>query len=373
MILTILAILLLISILVVVHEMGHLLVAKWQKLDVEEFGLGYPPTAKKLFSWGETVFTLNWIPFGGFVRLTGEYEQDLEEQEIHSASKRQFYNASLVSQLLVILAGPVANLIFGIFAFAVVIFHVGIPSNLAIIGDVMPNSPAAAAGLLSNRQILAISGADWHQAVVTPDDVIAITQQHRGASLTLHLSGECEATNCGDEMEQVTVYVRQLEETPEGEGSIGFGFMQPGYVRYPFLEMVFRSLALSIEQTGWLVRMSISALKDSVWRLVAKAELPADVAGPVGIVHQTYQHDILQQGGIGIANYLGLLSVGLATFNLLPILPLDGGRALTLILKKILPKNLGDKIEISANYIGIGFIALLFFSITASDLIKLFS
>ena len=113
---SVLIFILVLSFLVIIHELGHFLVAKWQGVKVEEFGLGYPPKILSLFRWKGTLFSLNAIPFGGFVRMEGEYgEEETDKKAPYSKDDKEqpFYAKSALPRLLIILAGPFVNFLFG--------------------------------------------------------------------------------------------------------------------------------------------------------------------------------------------------------------------------------------------------------------------
>ena len=122
---------LILSFLVIIHELGHFLIARKHGVKVNEFGLGYPPKALTLFTAFGTPFTLNWIPFGGFVRLEGEDGPELgtEQKETHK-SEREFFRVAVWQKLSIVLAGPIVNFIFGIIAFSIVFSVTGIPQQL---------------------------------------------------------------------------------------------------------------------------------------------------------------------------------------------------------------------------------------------------
>ncbi len=157
-IITILVIVAVLAFLVLIHELGHFLAAKWAGVRVKEFGLGYPPRAMTLFRWDETDFTLNWIPFGGFVQMDGEdvLDPDTYEEET-SGEGEPFFERPWWQRLVVILAGATVNFIFGVVAFGIVYSIIGIPQPLApYIDEVVDGTAAAAAGLPEDVRILAL-------------------------------------------------------------------------------------------------------------------------------------------------------------------------------------------------------------------------
>jgi regulator of sigma E protease len=141
------------SFLLFTHELGHFLIGKLFRIEAEEFGFGYPPRLARLFRWGKTDFTLNWIPFGAFVRFKGEDDPN---------SEGGFYAANKWQRLGTLLAGPAMNILVGIILFSLVIARAGYANTDVIrIAEVAPDSPAADAGVLPGDQLLMVTGSRW--------------------------------------------------------------------------------------------------------------------------------------------------------------------------------------------------------------------
>jgi len=203
------------SILVIIHELGHFLAARIMGMKIEEFGLGYPPRAAKIFKWKETLFSLNWIPFGGFVRIQGE---ELAEGVFHKfkASKR----------LIVILAGAAVNFIFGIVAFAIVFSISGIPSPLEQprISEISVDSPAATAKLPTDVNIIGLRIDGELIETSTTQAVVDEISAHKGETVSLVTTGHCQKSTCQEMAQEFEVYLRTTDETPAGQGSLGIVF-----------------------------------------------------------------------------------------------------------------------------------------------------
>lgn len=362
------------SFLVIIHELGHFFAAMWAKVKTDEFGLGYPPKALKLFRWKNTDFTLNWIPFGGFVRMQGEEGQE----EIDSSKKQkdgQFYQAGVFQKLVIILSGPAVNFIFGVLAFTIVFSKMGIPEEIsqARVGFVDENSPAAQAGLPANVNITALKYEDQEFTVTTAQEVTQKVYEYRGETVTLVTSGQCEQNVCEDSYNEYQVYVRTQEETPANQGAMGIAFDQVTFVFYPPLEMPFRSAEFGIKQAlslGWLI---VEAFSGIIVDLFSRGSLPQDVAGPIGIVHQAQSIGIFEEGWLTVLSFAGMLSVNLAVMNVLPIPPLDGGRAVFVILEALLSKKRTQKIEYIFSYGGYILLFGLIILITIKDVLRIFN
>ncbi len=371
----ILIVILIISFLVILHELGHYFAAIKTKTNVEEFGIGYPPRILTLFKKKGTLFSLNAIPFGGFVRLEGEMGED-KDQPQRSVLKEgwqgePFYKKSAKSRMLITLAGVILNILFALVSFSIVFSFVGIPTPLldqARIGAVEPMSPADEAGLPIDVNILRIETDVQVYEIKNITDVQQAVSDNRGQILTIVTTGVCEGLSCNDSREQYEVYARTEDETPDGEGSIGVGFSEAILAFYPWYQMPFRGTWFGIKQAislGWLI---LKSLVDMFVGLFTRGALPKDVAGPVGIVHETHKGNIISDDFLSNLGFAGMLSLNLAIMNLLPIPALDGGRALFILLEKVFGKKSISKIESYANYGGFVLLILLIIAITIKDL-----
>ncbi len=367
--LAVISFILILSFLVIIHELGHFLVAKWSKVGVEEFGIGYPPKIFKLFRFWDVDFTLNAIPFGGFVRLQGE------DAEPGTKPKPGDYRAaSLPKRLAVILAGAFVNFVFGIALFAVIFTKIGIPTEITTprIGEISPGSPAAEAQLKPGWEIARIQAGDQVYQIEDTRQVVQVVKAHAGETVKLTLTGPCEGITCKNQTKGVEVYVRKPEEVPAGQGAIGLVFEPVVYVHYPIWQMPFRGMWVGTKQALALSQLIIYALRDMVVQLVSQRQLSSDLAGPVGIVHQAQSSGLFNQGAVAILSFVAMLSINLAIMNVLPIPPLDGGRAVLAVVEVALGKATAHKLEYYLNYGGWIAMMLLIIAITARDVWRIF-
>lgn len=379
-------VLLVLSFLVIIHELGHFIAARKVGITVEEFGIGYPPRAlnislfaKRLqvskylrkIKWLDsmkTEFTLNWIPFGGFVRMAGE-TPNLKIKT--TPQKGDFLAATLLQRLIVIFAGVTVNFIFGVLAFTIVFSKTGIPEALlgARIGGVEAGSPAGLAQVPENVEVVGFITA---KKLVVTDSVDAVKQfveANRGTTVTLVTTGQCQGTVCEDRQE-FSVYLRTLEETPANQGSLGVIFQTVIFNHYPWYEMPFRSAWHGTSQALQLSQLILNAL-GSVGKDLFKGNISSDVAGPVGIVYQAQKGQFFDQGWLSILSFAGILSINLAIMNILPFPPLDGGRAVISILELVIGKNRTKQIEYYSSYGGYVILLILIVLITFSDISRI--
>jgi regulator of sigma E protease len=364
---------LILSFLVIIHELGHFFAAKWAKVKTDEFGLGYPPKAFKLFRWKDTDFTLNWIPFGGFVRMQGE-EIDSDNNDNKKKITGQFHQASVFQKLVIILAGATVNFVFGVIAFTIIFSNMGIPEVIseARIGTVVENTPAHEAGIPENVTIMSIEYEDQEFLVYTPQEVIDAVYEYRGKTISIVTTGICEQEECEKSENKYPIYIRTLEETPANEGAMGVIFDQVIFKSYPAVEMPFRSAAYGIQQAfslGWQIVLAFSGIISGMFM---KGNLPQDVAGPIGIVHQASSLGIFEEGWITVLSFAGMLSINLAVMNVLPIPPLDGGRAVFIILESLFSKKRTEKLEYIFSYGGYILLFGLIIVITIKDVLRIF-
>lgn len=371
---SILIFILVLSFLVLIHELGHFIAAIRSGVIVEEFGIGYPPKAIRLFTWRGTNFTLNWIPFGGFVRMKGEEGTIEGASEQKSEPGGEFHAADTWKKLLIILAGPGVNFFFGVLVFAALFTWSGIPHMLTEgrIAAVSPDSPAAAAALPTNVTITGIFVGEKYLETPTMTSVIETIGAHKGQTITVETTGACEALVCLPEKNLYEIYVRTTEETPEGQGSLGIAFESVVYQKYPTWQMPFRGIAFGFQQAFELSVQIVAALGSMVTNIIANRTVPDDVAGPVGIVHQAQETGILSGGFVSIITFAALLSVNLAVMNVLPIPPLDGGRAVLICAEYLLGRKKTEKVEYALNYGGYVLLLGLIIVITIRDVVRLF-
>ncbi len=388
-----LVVILIISFLILIHEAGHFFAARKAGIKVEEFGIGYPPTLFKLFTWQGTDFTLNAIPFGGFVRLLGEHgpeaaeaadearqkeKKKQQDQEEKAADKLPFYKQSAKNRMMVILAGVVVNIVFALIAFSVVFSFMGIPKPLtgqARIGWISEGSPAEEANLPANVNLIEVKTDENSYQIGSITDAQQAVRENTGNTLTLVVTEQCERLTCPSKTQVFEVYARTEEEIPETQepqGSLGIVFKDSILAHYPWYQMPFRGTAYGIRQAlalGWLILVTLARIFS---QLFTQGIIEEEVAGPVGLVHEARQGNLFENNFLSYLGFAGMLSLNLGIMNLLPIPALDGGRALFIFLEKVIGKKTAQKIEPYANYAGIALIILLIIAVTAKDITRVF-
>lgn len=351
--------LIILSILVIVHELGHFLVARFFDIRVDEFGLGYPPRAASLFKWKETVFTLNWLPFGGFVKIFGE-NPDNEKKEI---DPRSFASKKRPVQASVLVAGVVANFLFAWLLISIG-FMSGLPSPQSqdlpvkdvhtVITTVVENSPADLAGIKSGDTIQGLSreGIDSELDPQSISNFIALSEE----SVVL-------VVKRGDEI--ITKTIEPVETIVEGKPAVGVAMDSIGTVKLP----LFKALSEGMKTTLSLTDMTARALGTFLIQAVTGQADLDQVTGPVGIVGMVGNVEAL--GFIYVLSFVALISINLSVVNLLPIPALDGGRLLFVAIESIIRRPISPKIFNYANNIGFTLLLILMVVITFRDVGKL--
>lgn len=347
--------------LILIHEFGHFLMAKIMGVWAREFGIGYPPRIAKLFKLGETVFTLNWIPFGGFVRLEGESPEARKEEEEAArspeAEEHSLYNKPPWKRVLIFLGGPVSNVLTA-WLIAVLIFTSGIPEVQVIVEEVAPDSPAASANVQSGDVILSINDRE----VDTLDDVSEETSASLGEPTTVTLRRDGE---------EVQVELVPRANPPEGQGAMGVliaGDEIPGTLQHYSLG---ESLVYGSRYFGNVVGMTVM-LPFTIFQ----RDIPLEQARPVGVVgisriaEYSVNQSIERSALYPFLNMVVLLSVSLGIFNLLPIPALDGGRILFSLVEAIRGKALTPELEERIHTVTFLLLIALFIFITALDILK---
>jgi len=361
---TIIVFVIILGILIFVHELGHFTAAKSLGVRVEEFGFGFPPRLVRLFKKGDTEYTLNWIPVGGFVKMTGQSDFEKVDQEGIKDDPKSFLNKKPWKRLIILSAGVLMN-----FALAAVLLSIGFMIGLpAAVGDDMPSganvyderlqilttspdSPAKEAGITSGDTILELD--DYVPESVS--DVADYAQEQKGNVIDMKIER-------GDEVLDVPVEARS--EYPEGEGPLGISVAGTGKVSFPWYEAIWQG----IKATGQLTVEIVVAFVGLIGSLITAGQVSGDVAGPVGIAVLTGQ--VTKLGFVYILQFTALLSINLAIINILPFPALDGGHILFLLVEKIRGKKTEKdaKIENIIHLIGFGLIFALLIAVTYRDI-----
>lgn len=367
--------LVILSVLVFVHELGHFLVARKSGMRVDEFGFGFPPrfigfskdqeTGKwkivgaKTDTLPRTIYSLNWIPLGGFVRIKGEDGQGRDEKD-------SFASKSGWTRIAVLSAGVMMNFLLAWFIFSIV-FMLGAPQAVdnddevvgetsVQIGNVVPETPAEAMGLRPGDVIKGIHIQDnkWLETKKI-NDVQEYIQENKGKEIMFLIErGE----------NQLSLSGIPREEYPQEQGSLGIELVRTSIISYVWYEAIWKGLTTTLSLIGIIFVAFVGLLKT----LLSTGSAPADIAGPVGIAFYTKQ--VADLGLVYILQFAGILSVNLGIINILPIPALDGGRIVFVIIEMIKGSPVSQRIEQIIHSIGFVLLLLLMVVVTFFDFIR---
>ncbi|MFA6194146.1 MAG: RIP metalloprotease RseP [Patescibacteria group bacterium] len=386
MLLTIIIFLLVLSVLVLVHEFGHFLTARFFGVKAEEFGLGFPPRAigwyrNRFGKWRTiagnrsvesleasdnealhpakhaTIYSLNWLPLGGFVKIKGENGGDKDEGD-------SFSSKNITRRIAILSAGVIMNIVLAWILFSVG-YMIGLPQSSDTLGkkarvtdaqvlvqEVLPESAAASAGLKAGDAILRINDMGIETEKVLQDAVAA--SAGREAELLIKREG----------VEQTVKVTPPVKEG--GRATIGIAIYSSGLVRYPF----FVAFWEGAKTTGWILEQIVVAFGNLFTQIFHGDNVGDQFAGPVGIAKITGQAAHL--GFTYLLQFMALLSLNLAVINIVPFPALDGGRILFLAIEKMKGKPVRKEVEALIHNIGFLLLIAVIIFVTYKDIIKLF-
>lgn len=371
-IVTIILFFLVLGVLIFIHEFGHFVTAVKSGIKAEEFGFGFPPrlagfvnddkTGKWKVVFGDrelvskkTVYSVNWIPFGGFVRMKGEDENALRDPDSFAAKPAG-------TRILVLSAGVAMNFIL---AWVLVsgLYFFGFPQpvteetraqthdiSIQILG-VSQGSPAEAMGLRPGDRLVSVDGID----VPSLDQAQRLITERKGSEIPLGI---------GRGTRSLILYGTPRVDAPVGEGALGISFAEIGTVRYPWYMAPIKGAIVTWNATAAI----FGALGALLGNLFLGKGGAADVTGPVGIVYVTKQ---MSELGIAyLIQFAAVLSVNLAIFNILPLPALDGGRIFFILIEKVKGSPVRETVERRIHQVGFLLLLLAMIAVTMRDISK---
>lgn len=340
------------GVLLFIHEFGHFIFAKLFKIKVEEFGFGFPPRLLKIGQFRETEITLNWIPFGAFVRLSGENDPEV---------KGGFGDSSILARFMTLIGGPLFNLVLGVVLFATIFMQVGVPDLKSVqVYGVNEGSPAEIAGITAGELIVEVNGV----AITSTQQLSEQVELNRGKPISIKL--------LTPEGKEYIVTATPRVEPPPGEGYLGVTLVNP-YKEASIVE----ALPYAFRATGGYA-IQLLALPGQLIRGTVSAE-EARPVGPVGIYSiysqarerdETNAESANPEDRLNTLLILAIISVALGFTNLLPIPALDGGRLILLLPEIFLRKKVPAKVENIINMVGFAALIALMVIITTMDIIN---
>lgn len=361
---SVLIFLLVLFVLVLVHELGHFIAAKKTGMRVDEFGIGFPP---KLFGIkkGETEYTLNALPIGGFVKIFGEDAVDAAESPDRD---RSFVAKSKLAQAIVLVAGVAMNALFAWLLFALAL-SIGVLGEVAeteasedaslVITAVLPEGPAAEAGIESGSVVTAVMAGETVLESLTPSSFSAFTETHGSDELTLMVRRGGE-----DAVVALTPASGVIEGEPERE-AIGVALSLIDVVREPIHVAVGEAFMMTVRGLRDIT-LGLGALLYDTLR--GEADF-SQVAGPVGIVGLVGEAS--QFGITSLLMFTAFISLNLAVINLLPFPALDGGRLVFVAVEAVTRRTIQPVWVARINAVGFMLLLVLMVAVTWNDIARI--
>lgn len=350
--LNILGFVLAIGFLAFLHELGHFLVSRFFKIEIEEFGFGFPPRIAHLFNLGGTEFTLNAIPFGAFVRPKGENNPEAEGG---------LAAATPWARLAVLFGGPVVNILTGVLLFSLIFVRTGIPDLATVqIVEINKNSPAELAGLISGDIITRID-----DVTITGMDILSQTiKASRGKEITLSYSRDGKTAS---------IITTPRANPPAGEGSLGIIMTNP-IQQVSILQAIPFAAYFTYEQGKQIFLLPGRLIRGQIDPAQARV---VGVVGMGQIYLQAVEEDKkiaaspdTEAPAVNVLSLFGIISIALGITNLLPLPALDGGRILFVLPEILIRRRVPAAYENMVHLVGFAALIALMVYVTAQDIIN---
>ena len=339
---TIVAFFFVLAIVVIAHELGHFATAKACGVRVDEFGIGFPPRIIAL-KYGETEYSLNWVPLGGFTKMAGEEDPNIE---------RSLASKSIGKRLLVLSAGSIMNFIlpFLLLTMAFMIPHDIVTGNVSVV-EVVADSPAETAGIQAGDKILEIND----KSINNTADISRYIQMNLGNEMTILLE------RSDGSKDTVTGVPRW--NPPAGDGSVGFSIRTDNAA----IEKRSYNPWVAFQKGATEAFETMVLFKNGILSMFIGTSTTADLVGPVGIAQITGQ--VAQAGISPLLEWTAFFSLNLAIINLLPLPALDGGRIIFVLLEWIRRgKKVAPETEGKIHFLGFALLIMLMVAITFQDI-----
>lgn len=352
-IIAIIGFLVLLGILVIAHELGHFWAARFFRIKVEEFGIGFPPHAMTFAERDGVRYTVNWLPIGGFVRFASP-EGDNTAHGIGSLR-----DAPIYQRIIVLMAGPLMNVLVAMVLYAIIAANIGITvyQDGLRVSEVYPNTPAATAGLQTDDIVLSVGDS----GIITPEsDIGPVAQRFLGQAIDMQIVRNGQAQ---------TLTIVPGPWSIDGKTSpAGFGF---SYAQNATTQPanIIEAGQYGIQTTMRVTVLMIDGLLQWFGSLIGTTQ-PMEGAGVTGIVGMARgTGEIIEtQGWVGYLNWMAIISLNLAIFNLLPIPALDGSHIMFALLEAIRRKRIPLEYESRVHFAGFAFLMALMVVVTISDI-----
>jgi regulator of sigma E protease len=357
--------------LVLVHELGHFVTAKWAGITVEEFGIGFPPRIGSVM-WRGTRYSLNWIPLGGFVKMLGEdgdveikrlRESGMSDEQVNTAMEGAFNRRPVAIRVGVLLAGVVMNFLLAAALFTVAFSLPELHGEGPLtVPNIQADSPAEGTLEIGDR-IIGADGTTFERSA----DLTEYVAERGGTPVTLQVERDGDLIDI-----ELTPRDLTVEERQQGIGPVGFGYDPARIVETPStVTGPIDAIARGTTAAGQIAMAIPGGLADAVGGLIGLNPEAPDARGPIGIAQETGR--VLEAPLVSQLFFIGLLSVNLAVLNVLPFPPLDGGRIAVVLLEAVRRRKLPAEREALIYLAGFAVLIALVIMISIQDIQRLIS
>lgn len=352
MILTILSFIIVLGVIIFVHELGHFLAAKIVGIRVETFSLGFPPKmiSKKI---GDTEYVIAWVPLGGYVKMAGMVDESMDDKPLTGAPW-EFMSKNFWQKTFVISAGVMMNFVLGIAVFFALTWMIGVAQvDKPVVGSVVPDYPASAAGIQVGDLILSING----DSIATWAQLTQIIHSNPGEEILM-------VWRRGEQLDSARIMPIR-KEFSQGDSTFTLGLIginpKPEFQKVGF----FRSVTRGFEITGFIITQSLKVVK----MLILGQTSLNDVAGPVGIAQISGQ--TIRSGAVDFISLIAQVSVSIGLLNILPFPVLDGGHIVFIVIEAVLRRPISTKVKLNVQKVGLALILAFFLLVTYHDILRL--
>ena len=336
-----------IVLLIIIHEFGHFAAAKFFGVKVKEFGIGFPPRAIKLFTWKETLFSLNWIPLGGFVLPEGENDPEIPGGLAAS---------SPWVRIAVFAAGPIANIITAILLYTLIFARVGVENDtISYVDSVSADTPAAAAGMLPGDILVSVAGVP----INSTEALQTAIADNIGVETIIVVDRDGEI---------ISMNVLPRTDPPQGQGPVGFSFAHP---TDPI--PAWQSFVYGVDRTAWQIQEIVLLPSRVLGGQIAPEDARLVGFTTMGRMFSIARESEAEQGypaGTNSLAFFAYISISLGVLNLFPIPAVDGGRILFALPEIIFRRRIPTKFENVVNAVSFILLLLLLIYVNVQDIVN---
>ncbi len=353
--------LIVLTVLVFVHELGHYLVARWNGVRIEVFSIGFGP---EIFGWTDRVGT-RWkfsaVPLGGYVKMFGDADPASQpssenlEQMSDAEKAVSFHHKRLMQRAAVVVAGPAANFLFAVIALTLLFATFGEPFTPPEIGQIQPGSAAEAGGLKPGDTIIAIDG----HAIERFEEVQRDVRLNAGSPMTIEVRR-------GDGTVSLSITPRITTVTDRFGNEHAFGLLG---IERNGVNYLRRNPAAALWQATVETENLTTGTLTAVWQMIIGARPADEIGGPLRIAQMS--GEVAQGGAVAVIWFMAVLSVNLGLINLFPVPILDGGHLLFYIAEAVRGRPLGQRAQEFGFRLGLALVLTLMVFATWNDLVHL--